>query len=256
MSACPDKALLLGGLLDGELDAANSVALEAHLAACPGCMAELERLGAVRDQVRQPGMRFTTPAHLRDAVGTMPDLAAATPPARGPRLPSWLAPGVMGALAASLALFVALPQLRPGADAPSPPAIERELVASHVRSLLAAHLTDIQTSNEHVVRPWFNGKIDFAPPVPELAAQGFPLVGGRLDYIAGRVVPAIVYRRRLHSVNLFVWPDRTTDARAERTDGYSVLEWTQDGLRYAAVSDIDPADLARFRAAFVAATRR
>ena len=128
-------------------------------------------------------------------------------------------------------------------------------MASHVRSLLANHLTDVATSNQHVVRPWFNGKVDIAPPVPELAPQGFPLVGGRLDYIGGRVVPAIVYKRRLHTVYLFVWPAEgrlLNETRSVRRDGYSLAEWTQGGLRFAAVSDIEPAELQQFKAAFTA----
>ena len=128
-----------------------------------------------------------------------------------------------------------------------------QVVASHVRSLLASHLTDVATSNQHVVKPWFNGKVDFAPPVPELADQGFPLVGGRLDYIEGRVAPAIVYRRRLHTVNLFVWPAGDAASpidHSARRDGYSLVEWTQGGLRFWAVSDIDLVELKQFRRLF------
>jgi anti-sigma factor RsiW len=113
----------------------------------------------------------------------------------------------------------------------------------------------VATSDQHVVRPWFNGKVDVAPPVPDLTAQGFPLVGGRLDYIDGHVAPAIVYRRRLHTVNLFVWSAQGrlfNAARTIRRDGYTLVEWTAGGLRYAAVSDIDPADLLRFKAAYQA----
>jgi len=157
--------------------------------------------------------------------------------------------GALGALmAAGLAVFVVLPQV---ADS----GLEQQLVASHVRSLLANHLTDVATSDQHVIRPWLNGKVDVAPPVPELAPEGFPLVGGRLDYIDGHVAPAIVYRRRAHTVNLFVWPaSRPLFERAKtvRRDGYTVEEWTAGGLRYAAVSDIDPGDLKAFKAAFEA----
>jgi anti-sigma factor RsiW len=124
-----------------------------------------------------------------------------------------------------------------------------------VSQLSRDDLVDVQTSNDHVVRPWFNGKIDFAPPVPELAAQGFPLAGGRLDYLEGRTVPAIVYKCRLHSINLFVWPSKDERERRVQKDGYSIAEWSERGLRYAAVSDVSPGDLDQFRRAFVAASQ-
>jgi anti-sigma factor RsiW len=123
--------------------------------------------------------------------------------------------------------------------------LDQQLISSHVRSLQPGHLTDVQTTNEHIVKPWFNGKIDFAPPVPELADQGFPLAGGRLDSIGGKTVAALVYHRRLHTVNLFVWRGESR-ARTEVEDGFALAEWSEDGLRFAAVSDIPLADLRQF----------
>jgi len=137
--------------------------------------------------------------------------------------------------------------------------IDQQLVSSHVRSLQPGHLTDVQTTNQHIVKPWFNGKIDFAPPVPELANQGFPLAGGRLDSIDGRTVAAIVYHRRLHTVNLFVWPSKPASERASVEDGFELVEWSDGGLRFAAVSDIPPQELQQFERAFraqVAASQR
>jgi anti-sigma factor RsiW len=251
MSGCPDRALLLQGLLDGELDAANAAACEAHLKACAGCHAEFRRLQALREAVSGPGIAHRAPERLRFAIDAMIDEKAA--PAAAPvgtirRIAPFAASGLGGALAATLAVMLVLPQLAESG-------VERQLVASHVRSLLANHLTDVATSNQHVVKPWFNGKVDIAPPVPELAEQGFPLVGGRLDYIDGHVAPAIVYRRRLHTVNLFVWPaekGRLSPDRSVRRDGYSLVEWSEGGLRFAAVSDIDLADLKAFRQAYEA----
>jgi anti-sigma factor RsiW len=159
----------------------------------------------------------------------------------------WLAPGLAGAIAASLAMVAVLPI---GSQA----MVERELVSSHVRSLQPGHLTDVQTTNQHIVKPWFNGRIDFAPPVPELASVGFPLAGGRLDSIDGKTVAAIVYHRRLHVVNLYVWPGDKGSARSFQKDGFAIEEWSRDGLRYAAVSDIPAADLRNFQRQFVAAT--
>jgi anti-sigma factor RsiW len=148
-----------------------------------------------------------------------------------------------GALAASLALLLVVPLQ-------TTPTIEHELVESHVRSMLADHLIDVKTSDRHVVRPWFNGKIDFAPRVPELSPARFPLVGGRLDYVGDRVVAALVYRRRQHTINLFVWPQPAEMPTERELQGYSLAEWSEGNLRYGAVSDVDRNDLGRFRTAF------
>ena len=131
--------------------------------------------------------------------------------------------------------------------------MENQLIGSHVRSLLANHLTDVETSNKHVVKPWFNGKIDFAPPVPDLADQGFPLAGGRLDYVSGKVVPALVYHRRLHTINVFIWPIKSgaiVPTRTLRRDGYSLVEWKRGDLEFWAVSDIDAVELRQFQQDF------
>ena len=241
MTACADQSLLLGGLVDGELDAANTALAEAHVSRCEGCREELERLQAVRSLMAMDGLRRRAPASLHERVDAIPELAER--PARTPRLPGWLAPGVAGVLAASLALVVLMP-------AQTEPVIDQQLVSSHVRSLQPGHLTDVQTSNQHVVKPWFNGKIDFAPPVPELASQGFPLAGGRLDSIDGKTVAAIVYHRRLHTVNLFVWPAKSAAERSSLEDGFALTEWSGGGLRFAAVSDIAPNELGQFEQAF------
>ena len=246
MTACADQSLLLGGLVDGELDAANTALAEAHVSRCEGCREELERLQAVRSLMAMDGLRRTAPESLHARIAAMPELAP--PRARATRLPGWLAPGVAGALAASLAVMV----LTPGQ---TETAIDQQLVSSHVRSLQPGHLTDVETSDRHVVKPWFNGKIAFAPPVPELAPQGFPLAGGRLDSIDGKTVAAIVYHRRLHTVNLFVWPAKSAAERSSLEDGFALNEWSEDGLRFAAVSDIAPKELSQFEQAFRAQAR-
>jgi anti-sigma factor RsiW len=251
MSACPDKAMLLQGLLDGELDAVNAAACEAHLKTCEGCDAEFRRLQALRETLTAPGVAHVAPERLRAGIEAMLAAEAAPAPRRRARLAPWMAGGVGGVgglLAAGLAVMLVVPQVTEAG-------VERQLVASHVRSLMANHLTDVATSDRHVVKPWFNGKADVAPPVPELAAEGFPLVGGRLDYVDGHVAPAIVYSRRLHTVNLFVWSTSgrlPAGTRAVQRDGYSLVEWSEGGLRFAAVSDIDPGELRQFKAAYVA----
>lgn len=243
MAACVDQELLLGALVDGELDAANAALIEAHVARCEGCREELERVQAIRNLAAMPGVRHAAPDTLAIRIAALPELSR-RPPARH-WLPGWLAPGAAGAIAASLAILTLAPM-----NAPSP--IDQELVSSHVRSLQPGHLTDVETTNQHIVKPWFNGRIDFSPPVPELADQGFPLAGGRLDSIDGKTVAAIVYHRRLHTVNLFVWPAKLAADHAFVKDGFSVSEWSRNGLRYAAVSDIAPAELNQFQRMFVA----
>ena len=237
MPACEDQELLLGGLVDGELDAANTALVEAHVARCESCREELERLQAVRTLLRGNGVRHSAPDSLARRVSAMPELAPRA--ANDNRLMRWLAPGLLGAIAASLAMVTLLP---PGSQS----VVDQELVSSHVRSLQPGHLTDVQTTNQHIVKPWFNGRIDFSPPVPELADQGFPLAGGRLDSIGGKTVAAIVYHRRLHTVNLFVWPAKDGGERSFVKDGFAVTEWSRNGLRFAAVSDIPAGELQQF----------
>jgi anti-sigma factor RsiW len=269
MTACPDKLLLLQAHVDGELDAASTLALEAHLRSCTGCTDELARIEAVRTMLEESDLDHTAPAALRSRIEAMiapPPFARAAPRTSPDRTStssrvrfgfagggpvgigkSW-GSGVATGLALSLALAFVLPQF-------TRVNTEDQLVANHIRSLsLENHLTDVATSNRHVVKPWFNGKIDFAPPVPELAAQGFPLVGGRLDYVDGHEVAAIVYKRRLHTINVFVQPARTLSLPvgiSTKHDGYSLIRWTNAGLEFWAISDIDMGELQLFHRSFV-----
>ncbi|CAN5347584.1 anti-sigma factor [soil metagenome] len=253
MNACPDQILLLHGLLDGELDAVNSLAMETHLKSCSACAHELYRMQQLRTILSQAGIRHAAPQGMAsriegalDRSGDGASVVAARPDRTG-KAPRF-AGGAMTALAASIALLLVVPQMTASGT-------EDQLVASHVRSLLAGHLTDVATSDRHVVKPWFNGRIDFAPPVVELAGNGFPLIGGRLDYVDGRVVPAIVYRRRLHSINLFVRPAGTLSLGTRlvtQREGYSLVRWTQGGLEFWAISDIDATELETFQRLFEA----
>ena len=270
MSLHPDKLPLIHGLVDGELDAANTIAIEAHLKTCADCRAELEQIQAVRDLIAAAPLREHAPESLHKRIalmidadaGAAPRTHAASRPAPMPGRLAWAGGGVAahvlsgrwlsgaatGLIAASLALAVVVPQM-------THTDMEDQLVQSHVRSLLVGHLVDIPTSNRHVVKPWFNGKVDFAPPVPELADQGFPLVGGRLDYIDDHEVAAIVYRRHLHVINLFVRPAHTLSLPGEvatRHEGYGLVRWTAGGLEYWAVSDVEMGDLKLFRQIYLA----
>jgi anti-sigma factor RsiW len=153
---------------------------------------------------------------------------------------------------ALLAASVILYSHMPAAD----DALEQQVVAGHVRSLMAGHITDVASTDQHTVKPWFHGKLDYAPPVVDLASQGFPLVGGRLDYLADRPVAALVYRRRDHEINLFVLPARDTQTLSSRSavrHGYQVVHWDRAGMRFWAVSDVSQDDMAKFAAAMQAA---
>jgi anti-sigma factor (TIGR02949 family) len=257
MTACEDMELELHGLLDGELDAVHAARVEAHLASCPDCAAKYARLQALKTAIRGDGVAETAPAALKARLASLAGAPAAPAPsasnvtplfARRPQrtAPGWFfTGGAFVALAASLAMFALV--------IPAAPSLQQELVEGHIRSLQAQHLLDMPTSDRHVVKPWFNGKIDFAAPVVDLADQGFPLAGGRLDYIEGRTVAALVFRRRAHVINLFVWPGRAPAAPAvEHRQGYSLIRWSRGGLVYWAVSDIDAADLSLFQRDFSA----
>lgn len=242
MSDCDSARLLLHGLLDGELDAANAARCEDHIAACADCAAAYTEMKALRGRIGAASLRERAPPRLRARIER--SLAAGTRrPLLGrlrPGWPIWSLGGSSAALVASLVLLLMVPR---GPDLPA------EIVASHVRSLQAAHLVDVATSDQHQVKPWFAGRIDFSPPVIDTSAAGFTLVGGRLDYVGGRAVAAIVYRRRLHVINLFVWPEGAGDGGGDAPrDGYNVRRWRSHGMAHWAVSDLNPTELAQFEA--------
>jgi anti-sigma factor RsiW len=248
MSDCPDWQDRLQGLIDGELDAAHAAEVEAHLADCAACAERYDSALALRSALRGEGVRVRAPDRL--AIRLDAALQAATAPAvvKSPSRWRWLdrvlwsfgGAGVAIAACAAMAMTI-LPAMQTSE-------LEQELVAGHVRSQLVGHLTDVVTSDQHVVKPWFGGKLDFSPPVIDLADQGFPLVGGRLDYIGKRTVAAIVYRRGRHVINLFVWPDGAAlgPAEAKPGDGYTLLHWTRAGMTFWAVSDVNEKDLHTF----------
>jgi len=237
---------LIEAHLDEELDAAQGAEVERHLAACPDCSAACTRLREQKAGIRASAPYYNAPPELRQSVREALRHAAASeakPPVRETPW-RWLA------ITASLLLAVSaswnLLQLRPRAAESS---LVEGVVASHIRSLIGTHLVDVLSSDQHTVKPWFAGKLDFAPDVKNFEAEGFPLAGGRVDYLAGRRVAALIYHRRQHVINLFTWPAGSSPAGANRIsrDGYNLVHWTDGPMTYWAVSDVSAPELDRFR---------
>jgi len=255
MTACDDKILLLNALVDGELDAANVIAVEQHVKTCPGCAETLADLKAVRGMLASPGVNYVAsePFRRRLRIALEAQARGAGTGRLGSRRPLHWPVWTSGA---GLAAAAACAMLVLGVQGLSSP-LGDELVADHVRSMLAQHLMDVPTSDRHVVKPWFDGKVSFAPTVIDFAGKGFPLAGGRLDYVENQRAAALVYRRRLHVINVFVWPAKTGDrlARDGARNGYNLVHWTAGGLNYWAVSDLDRTELDQFRDLYVSALR-
>lgn len=241
-------AYRLTAFVDGELDVAQAAATEAHLLDCAECREAAQSARAVHGTVAQDGVSWRMPAHvLAQILGTLDQEGLAT----GSMKPGWTVARLLdavrkwsfvpsaAALAAGLALFLATP--RAGQS------LQDQILASHIHSLLADHLMDVVSTDQHTVKPWFNGKADFSPPVVDLAAQGFPLIGGRLDYIGGRTVATAVYKRREHIINLFMWPAGEVGMPNSGKQGYTILSWTAHGTVYCAVSDVSVRDLEALR---------
>lgn len=256
---CQDAAPLLAARADGQaLTAAQARELDEHLDGCGPCRARLREQRAVSAALRQSVPRYPMPEDLRTRLRAgLPAGEAAPARSRwrdllqgatrfdGLRLGGAFAAGA--ALALGLQLFVAT-----GGRGDR---LADEVVSGHVRSLMAQHLADVASSDHHTVKPWFAGKLDFSPPVTDLAAQGYPLTGGRLDYLDSRAVAALVYRHGPHLINLFVWPaDRPGSAplAAGTSRGYNVLHWQRDGMNYWAVSDLNAGELKTFAGALQA----
>jgi anti-sigma factor RsiW len=244
-----DPTLLLHAALDGELDAAGAMDVEGKLAADPALAAEYARLIALRDAISTRLPRERAPDALRARVIAMAQTPSQIKPTTARR--PWLAMERYRPLAASLVLGVALGAgayglfERPSADED----VQRALVAGFIRGRLSGQTVDIATSDRHTVKPWFSGKIAEATTVVDLKTDGFPLVGGRVDVVGKTPVATLIYQRREHQIALTAMP-ASSEPRRETRDGYSILEWTEGGRVYAAVSDIPPAELDAFGAAF------
>jgi len=245
---CDDAEIMLHALLDGELDASHAREVEGHVESCPRCKAALADYRKMHEAMANAELRYTAPPALRQRIE-----AALPQPKIKPSRRSLLQGFAMGSAISAIAATGLVAIVLRDDDRQR---IESELVSAHLRSLQAGHLTDVVSTDQHTVKPWFNGKLDVSPPVIDLTAQGFTLIGGRLDYVDARAIGAVVYRRRQHVINLFVAQTANTERRPARTDtlqGFNIRSWSNRGLNYWAISDIGADELAEFSEKFEAA---
>ncbi len=236
---CADMELLLQADHDGELDIAATARVATHLRDCPRCQARQAELAQLSRRLRSEVPRFTAPASLRAAIATAVPQPAILPwHTRLFRATRRAWPIAAAAVIAASVTFAILPQ---GSD------LADSVVASHVRALQPGHLMDVVSTDQHTVKPWFDGRLDFAPPVKDLAAKGFPLTGGRLDYLAGRPVAALTYGSAKHVIDLYVWPAaRPGEAQSGTRNGYNFIGFTDGAMTLWAVSDLNPTELESF----------
>jgi anti-sigma factor RsiW len=248
---CDDSLIYLPAYLDEELDVAESLRVQKHLAECADCRRaqdeQLALLSALRDSdlFAHPSADFSE--RIEAAV-----LRAAKEEARSQRT-SWFetlrlesfrwvpVAAVLLIMTTIGALFVTN-RLRSSHQQ----VIASAVLAGHIRSLQADHLVDVPSSDRHTVKPWFQGKLDFSPPVPDLSELGWTLIGGRLDYVDGRPVAALIYRRHMHNINVFLWPNHSSSGdtiKPEEAQGYQILHWNGADMTYWVVSDLNNSEL-------------
>ena len=241
----------LDARLDGELSPDGAHDVDEHLATCASCAREYAVVSETHRLTSENLMRYAAPDVLKARIRASLSETVAPNVSRRGGTPWWrlAAAGVAIAVASSALTFASLGRSTARATTD-------ELLASHVRSLMPGHLTDVVSTEQHNVKPWFNGRVDVSPSVPNLDAVGFPLVGGRTDYVRGRAVPVVVYARRQHMINVYAWPSadgRESRARQSTRNGYHFVEWRTSGIDYWAVSDVNAKELGAFVAAFTAA---
>jgi anti-sigma factor RsiW len=248
---CDEAEILLHALMDGELDAGHAREVETHIAGCAACAAKLATYREMSQAIAASDMKYTAPLALRRRIEASLPQPQSSAPSRRSVLRGFALGSAVSAMAATGLIAIVLRD-------DDRQRIDSEIVSAHLRSLQAGHLTDVISTDQHTVKPWFNGKLDVSPPVIDLTAQGFTLIGGRLDYVDARAIGAVVYRRRAHIINLFVAQTSNTEHRAAKTEsiqGFNIRSWSDRGLNYWAVSDIGADELAEFGDKFESAMR-
>jgi len=244
--ACELTRTLLHGYLDGELDAVRSAEFEQHLETCTQCSGQLEAQEGLRASLQAAQLYEAAPAGLARKVSRQIE-ATGQHDERRNWWPAWWRPVALATtavLVGAVASFLAYNTTKPNSSPQT--AIIAEAIDAHIRSLQPAHLTDVESTDQHTVKPWFDGKLDYIPPVKDEAENGFPLIGGRLDALGGRSVAALVYGRRKHLINVFAWPapDNEPEARESGSrNGYQWIYWKNRGMEFCAVSDVSEGDL-------------
>ncbi|HSY74172.1 MAG TPA: anti-sigma factor [Dongiaceae bacterium] len=237
---CQQARPLIDFYADGELDAAGILELEKHFHDCPACALAWRNAQTLKKSLKQDSLFFTAPTGLRRRIKVELDSQVETKSRWNFWNWNWLTAATSGFATACLVLLLTMMLTRPSAQQQ----FTQEIVSSHIRSLMENHLLDVVSTDQHTVKPWFDGKLDFAPDVKDFAAQGFPLVGGRLDYLNDRAVAALVYRRNKHLINVFVWPAQGANTgKTENLRGYSVISRDVNGFHYCLVSDLNEKEL-------------
>ncbi len=245
---CELAQTTIHGYFDGELDAVRSAEFEGHLEHCAECQAALEGIGSLSTQIKESDLYEHASPQLHDRICKQLAQAPENDRVRPESFwRKWFFVPAFGSLAAAAALitimFFVLPSHKQSV-------LTAELIDAHVRSLQPGHLFDVESTSQHTVKPWFDGKLDFIPPVADYAAQGFPLVGGRLDVVDGHNVAALVYARRKHFINVFVWPNRENETIAGSSgsrQGYNWVAGQSGDMQIYLVSDAAPSDLSELK---------